>query len=157
MQFLSVGFARCWFESVHGNCSPCSDVFNNITHSWELTCKWVMSLSMSSGEVTQLSGMYLKFWGQGSVSTALTHVIGTASYPREMSLRRRKILIFKCTLFFSPNSCRLLEFSSREYDLFSSNGNMGAPILDLTPNRYGQCFKKKMFSGFREKEQQDRT
>lgn len=41
---------------------------------------------MFSGEVTQLSGIYLKFSGNGSLSTALTQVIGTASYPREMSL-----------------------------------------------------------------------
>lgn len=44
-----------------------------------LTCKWVMSLSTFSGEVTQLSGMYLKFSGHGSVSTPLTQVMGTAS------------------------------------------------------------------------------
>lgn len=45
---------------------------------------------MFSGEVTQLSGIYLKFSGNGSLSTALTQVIGTASYPREMSLTDRK-------------------------------------------------------------------
>lgn len=100
MQYLSVGFTHCWFESVHEKCGLCSDVFNH-RRSWVLTCKWVMSLSMSSGEVTQLSGMYLKFWGQGSLSTPLTQVIATASYPREMSLRKRKILksdsnIFHC-------------------------------------------------------------
>lgn len=47
-----------------------------------------MSLFMLTGDVTQLSGMYLKFSGHGSLSTPLTQVIGTASYPREMSLQQ---------------------------------------------------------------------
>lgn len=62
----------------------------HLTCHHSLTCKWVISLSMFSGEVTQLSGIYLKFSGNGSLSTALTQVIGTASYPREMSLTDRK-------------------------------------------------------------------
>lgn len=66
------------------------------TESWNLTCKWVMSLSMFNGEVTQLSGMYLKFSGHGSLSTPLTQVIGTVSYPREMSLGKANIFHFKC-------------------------------------------------------------
>lgn len=96
---------HCHISTVHRNSS--------------LTCKCVMSLSMFSGEVTQLSGMYLKFSGHGSLSTPLTQVIGTASYPREMSLREGQIMILKYESYMCGkkifNICSLSNILSRNY------------------------------------------